>query len=81
MPNSKRTALLIRCSVEEADAIRAAARKQDRTLSGYVMHALKNRLKIENDLEQTLQMSAEFQHEMKRVGLADVLEQPHTLRK
>jgi hypothetical protein len=47
----KRTALLIRCSVEEAEAIRASARKSGRTLSGYVLHCLRRRLNIEAQLE------------------------------
>lgn len=43
----KRDALLIRCSAEEATAIREAARNSGRTLSGYVLHCLRNRLRIE----------------------------------
>ena len=45
--NAKRTALLVRCSVEEAKEIRAAARNSGRTLSGYVLHCLNNRLRVE----------------------------------
>ena len=52
MRNPKRTALLIHCSVEEAQQIRAAARKQDRTISGYVMRVLRNRLQIERQIEE-----------------------------
>jgi hypothetical protein len=51
MAKSKRTALLIRCSVEEAEQIRAAARKQHRTLSGYVLHCLHRGLRIKAKLE------------------------------
>lgn len=51
MANPKRTALLIRCSVEEAEQIRAAAQKSHRTLSGYVLHCLQNRLRIEAEME------------------------------
>jgi len=51
MPASKRAALLIRCSVEEAEQIRAAAKKDGRTLSGYVLHHLHRHLKVEADLE------------------------------
>ncbi len=59
MANSMRTALLIRCTVEEAEAVRAAARRQYRTLSGYVMHALNNRLQIEARMhEQNLAIAA-----------------------
>jgi uncharacterized protein (DUF1778 family) len=41
---SDRTALLIRCSKEEAEKIRAAAKRERRTLSGYVLHAVLNRI-------------------------------------
>ena len=37
MQNTKRTALLIRCSVEEADRIRASAAKERRTISAHVL--------------------------------------------
>src|SRR5579871_6467966 len=38
---STRTAFLIRCSQPEANRIRAAARSQDRTISGYVLHSIR----------------------------------------
>jgi uncharacterized protein (DUF1778 family) len=40
----KRTALLIHCSNEEAQQIREAARRERRTISGYVLHAVMSRL-------------------------------------
>ncbi len=68
MANPTRTALLIRCTVEEAEAVRAAARRQYRTLSGYVMHALNNRLEIEARLhEQNLAAAAARQHAERNV--------------
>ena len=48
---AKRAALLIRCSAEEAAAIRAAAHRSGRTLCGYVLHCLRNRLKIEAEIQ------------------------------
>lgn len=39
-----RTALLIRCSREEAEMIRDAAKHERRTVSGYVLHAVMNRI-------------------------------------
>ncbi len=67
MANSKRTALLIRCTAEEAEAVRAAARRQYRTLSGYVMHALNNRLEIEARLhEQNLAIAASVKQRSER---------------
>lgn len=40
-----RTALLVRCTSEEAAAIRAAAIRERRTLSGFILHAVMNRLR------------------------------------
>jgi len=54
MANSNRTALLIRCSREEADRIRAAAKRQKRTLSAYVLRALTSRLDFEAQMEKSL---------------------------
>lgn len=51
MSESKRTALLIRCSAEEANLIRAAAKKDGRTLSGYVLRCLQRRLELEAGLD------------------------------
>src|SRR5579872_4766027 len=41
----KRTALLVRCTAGEAAAIRAAAKGERRTLSGFILHAVMNRLR------------------------------------
>ena len=40
----QRASLLIRCSEEEAKLIRAAAKREHRTLSGYVVNALLQRM-------------------------------------
>ena len=47
--NSKetRTALLIRCTEEEAQAIRETAKQQRRTVSAFVMGAVMNRVSIQ----------------------------------
>ena len=42
-----RTALLIRCTEEEAKAIREAAKLQRRTVSGFVIHAVMNRIAVQ----------------------------------
>jgi hypothetical protein len=47
-----RTALLIRCPLEEAEAIRAAAKKQERTISSYVLRAVRTRLNVEPQMEE-----------------------------
>ena len=52
MKNPKRTTLLINLSVEEADQIRAAAKKQDRTISSYILRAVIGRIKIEDKIER-----------------------------
>ena len=41
---SERAALLIRCGKEEAEKFRAAAMRERRTLSGYVLHVILNRI-------------------------------------
>jgi hypothetical protein len=38
--SSERTALLIRCRKEEAEKIQTAAKRERRTLSGYVLHTV-----------------------------------------
>jgi uncharacterized protein (DUF1778 family) len=58
MPNPSRTALLIRCSVEEAAKIRSAARAERRTLSGYVMQAVMNRLSVDDRLRDMQKTTA-----------------------
>lgn len=44
--NAGRTALLIRCTTEEATRIRQEAKRERRTLSGYVVNALMNRIEV-----------------------------------
>ena len=48
--NEPRTALLIRCTQEEAEAIREAAKLQRRTLSAFVLHAVMNRISVQQRL-------------------------------
>ncbi len=43
---TKKTAILIRCTREEADMIREAAAIERRTLSGFVLNAVMNRIKV-----------------------------------
>lgn len=49
----RRTALLIRCTVEEAETIRDAAKRERRTVSGFILHAVMNRITIQNRTRQT----------------------------
>jgi uncharacterized protein (DUF1778 family) len=41
---TRRTALLIRCTPQEAEAIRSAAKRERRSISGFVLNAVMNRL-------------------------------------
>jgi uncharacterized protein (DUF1778 family) len=40
----KRAALLVQCSSEEAEMIRKAAQQERRTISGYILHAVMQRI-------------------------------------
>jgi hypothetical protein len=42
-----RTALLIRCTEEEANTIREAAKQRRRTVSGFVLHAVISRISVQ----------------------------------
>ena len=46
----KKTAILVRCTQEEAELIRRAAASERRTLSGYVLNALMNRIRTREAL-------------------------------
>jgi uncharacterized protein (DUF1778 family) len=59
-----RTALLVRCTGEEAEAIRQAAHRERRTISGYILHAVLNRIANQKKLE------AEWQKTGKRKAVA-----------
>lgn len=45
-----RTAILVRCSRQEAELIRRAARIERRTISGYILNAVLNRIKLRDNL-------------------------------
>lgn len=48
----ERTALLVRCSEQEAAAIREAARRERRTISGFMLNAVLNRIANQKRIEQ-----------------------------
>jgi uncharacterized protein (DUF1778 family) len=48
----QRTALLVRCSEEEAEAIRDAAKRERRTISGFILNAVLNRIANQKKIEQ-----------------------------
>ena len=49
-----RTALLVRCSADEAEAIREAAMRERRTISGFILKAVLNRIANQKKIEQAL---------------------------
>jgi uncharacterized protein (DUF1778 family) len=53
MLNSTRSALLVRCSREEADIIRQAAKRERRTVSGFILNAVLNRIRNQQTLQQS----------------------------
>lgn len=50
-PTKSRTALLIYCTREEAERIRAAAKRERRTITGFVMNAVMNRLGVQERIQ------------------------------
>jgi uncharacterized protein (DUF1778 family) len=46
----KKTAILLRCTAEEAELIRRAAALERRTLSGFILNAVMNRLRARAEL-------------------------------
>src|SRR5215472_15525491 len=50
-----RTALLLRCSVEESKKIRHAAQRRGVTISGFVMHVIRRNWAATNALQYTVQ--------------------------
>ena len=50
-----RTALLIRCTEEEATAIREAAKLERRTVSAFVLHAVMNRISVQQRVGTAVQ--------------------------
>jgi len=51
-PATNRTALLIYCTKEEAERIRIAAKRERRTISGFVMNAVMSRFVMEGRLQE-----------------------------
>jgi len=53
-----RTALLIYCTKEEAEQIRIAAKRERRTISGFVINAVMNRFAIESRIYERRKASS-----------------------
>jgi uncharacterized protein (DUF1778 family) len=54
---AERTALLIRCSREEAEKIRAAAKRERRIVSGYVLNVVFSRIAYSEQIRRPLRMA------------------------
>lgn len=50
-----RAALLIRCGAEEAELIRSAAKQERRTLSGYVLHSVLQRIALQENIRRRME--------------------------
>ncbi|HKU20811.1 MAG TPA: DUF1778 domain-containing protein [Terriglobales bacterium] len=53
-----RTALLIRCTEDEAAAIREAASRERRTVSAFVLNAVMNRIKFQQRMTPAANLRA-----------------------
>jgi hypothetical protein len=51
--HGKRDALLIRCTAEEAELIRNAAQRERRTISGFILHAVMNRITTQHKCKRS----------------------------
>lgn len=49
-----RTAVLVRCTAEEADAIRKAAKRERRSISGYILNSVMNRIANQTTIQERL---------------------------
>jgi len=61
----KKAALFVRCTEEEADKIRRTAKAERRTVSGFVLNAVFNRIAMRERM-----LSEQEQQESKSKGLA-----------
>ena len=48
----KRTALLVRCTAEEAELIRQAAKAERRTISGYILNGILQRIAVRDKTQK-----------------------------
>lgn len=69
IPLEGRTALLIRCSVEEATRIHAEARHERRTVAGYVLHIVLRAVAIEESIAALISRLQELNRVRARTSL------------
>ena len=65
----KRDALLLRCSVEQADTVRLRAKAERRSVSGYVLNVALHAAEVEEQLAGRLSRFAEFNQVLSRLAL------------
>jgi len=53
-PHDRRTALLIRCRYDEAELIRNAAQQERRTISGFILNSVLQRIAIRQNIRARL---------------------------
>jgi uncharacterized protein (DUF1778 family) len=63
-----RTALLVRCSEAEAEAIREGARRERRTISGFVLNAVLSRIANQKKVEQAWRRGAVVPRQARAAG-------------
>ena len=68
MKNPNRTTLLINLSVDQAEQIREAAKKQDRTISAYVLRAVMARMRIEKQVDNRALFFEKYGEDARRRG-------------
>ena len=64
----KRTALLVRCTEQEAEMIRAAARRERRTISGFILNAVMNRVSAQTRMQTELQRQPKAMRKAEAAG-------------
>ena len=55
----KKTALFIRCTTQEAEIIHEAASRERRTISGFILNSVLNRIGIQRRMRERLHVEAE----------------------
>lgn len=63
-----RSALLIRCTAEEAAAIRSAAKLERRTVSAFVVRAVMNRISVRRQVESGFNALQKKKHNGEQSG-------------
>ena len=71
MSMNARTALLVRCTEEEAETVREAAKRERRTISGYILNSVLHRIVNQKKLEDEWRKRGNGKQARATVGLPD----------